>query len=423
MKILKYEEIDQELLKETDSPDMEQVRRIIAEVKEKGDRAIKDYTRRFDGVSLDTLKIEKPAFAEAKAQMPRDTVAALQRAADNIGTFARRQLEHMQDFEFETAPGVMTGQRVVPIERAGVYVPGGNFPLVSSLLMGVVPARTAGVKEIAVCTPPGPGGSIHPAILAAAALTGVDELYTIGGIQAVAALAYGSESIRPVDKIVGPGNRYVTAAKKEVYGDVGIDFIAGPSELLVIADESADPAWIAADLLAQAEHDVQAVPLLVTPAKKLGRAVNAEIDRQLPLLASSDIAAASIEKNGSIILVEDLDQAVEFANRKAPEHLELHLRQAQSFSKKCRNYGSLFIGKQAAEVLGDYSSGINHTLPTARAARYTGGLSVLNFVKVLTTLRVMEGPGIDPGDTRSDARLMAQLEGLCAHANAITIRE
>lgn len=420
MKIIKYENVDQDVFSGLESPDPVEVRQILEQVKQKGDRAVKAYTRQFDGIILETLKIEKSAFEEAKANLDRETILALERAAANIRKFAEKQLQQLQDFEFEIVPGVFTGQRVVPIERVGVYVPGGNFPLVSSLLMGVLPARVAGVKEVVVCTPPGIDGKIHPAILTAAAIAGVDEIFTVGGIQAVAAMAYGSETIKSVDKIVGPGNRYVTAAKKEVFGEVGIDFIAGPSEVLIFADEFADPRWIAADLLAQAEHDILAVPLLVTTSSELARAVRKEIDRQLPLLKTREIAAQALKKNGLIILVEDLDQAVEFSNLKAPEHLELHLKQPQAFSQKCKNFGSLFIGKHAAEVLGDYNSGLNHTLPTSRAARYTGGLSVLDFVKVLTTLRVTE-EGL--GKIAPDARILAQLEGLCAHANAITIRQ
>jgi len=419
MKIVKHSQVDPEIYSGLTFSEFKEVRRIIEDVKKNGDRAVKAYTLRYDGVALKNPRVEYSAFVEAKIRCRRETIRALKQAAANIGTFAERQLSQLRDFESEIEPGVFAGQRVVPIERVGVYVPGGNFPLISSLLMGVVPARTAGVEQIVVCTPPGPDGQVHPAILTAAAIAGVDEMYSIGGVQAVAVMAYGCESVNPVDKIVGPGNLYVTAAKKEVYGVVGIDFIAGPSEVLILADESADPGWIAADLLAQAEHDTAALPWLITPSAELARAVNREIDRQLPLLETRDIAARSIERNGRIILTESLDQAVAFANRKAPEHLELHLREPQTIAEKCRNFGSLFIGSAAAEVLGDYNSGLNHTLPTGRAARYTGGLSVLDFVKVQTTLRVTPRgfTGIGPG-----CRHMARLEGLTGHANAVNIR-
>lgn len=421
MKIITCDEIDAVLISQNSTLDVDWtvIRQILEEIKQNGDAAIKAYTLKFDGVSFENFKVEKHTFKEAYNRMDSDTITALENAAKRLRIFAEKQLEQLQDFEFEIAPGVRTGQRVIPLERVGVYVPGGNFPLVSSLLMGVVPARAAGVTEIAVCTPPGPKGNIHPAMLAAAYITGVDELYTIGGVQAIGALAYGSESIKAVNKIVGPGNKYVTAAKKEVYGDVGIDFIAGPSEVLIIADESAEPAWIAADLLAQAEHDVMAVPLLVTPSKELALQVNEEIHRQLSQLDTREIARQSLEKNGGIIIVETIDQAVEFSNQKSPEHLELHVKDPEPYIPKLKNYGTLFIGNYTAEVLGDYSSGLNHTLPTGRAARYTGGLSVRDFVKIQTTLRTNKKGIIHIG---ADALQMAQLEGLSAHANAVDVR-
>jgi histidinol dehydrogenase len=421
MKIVTYDEIDAVLKSQRSAIDVDWavIRQILEEVKQNGDTAIMAYTLKFDGVSLENFKIEKHTFKEAYNRMDSDTIKALENAAKRIRIFAEKQLKQLQDFEFEIAPGVRTGQRVIPLERVGVYVPGGNFPLVSSLLMGVVPARAAGVTEIAVCTPPNPEGNIHPAVLAAAYITGVDEFYTIGGVQAIGALAYGSESIKAVNKIVGPGNKYVTAAKKEVYGDVGIDFIAGPSEVLIIADESAEPAWIAADLLAQAEHDVMAVPLLVTPSKELALQVNEEIHRQLSQLDTREIARQSLEKNGGIIIVETIDQAVEFSNQKSPEHLELHMKNPEPYIPKLRNYGTLFIGNYAAEVLGDYSSGLNHTLPTGRAARYTGGLSVRDFVKIQTTLRTNQEGTSQIGE---DALKIAQVEGLSAHANAVDLR-
>jgi len=397
----------------------ESVRDIISEVRRGGDAALRAFTLKFDRVEVESFKIAKEEFEKGFRELDRETVLALERSAANLKIFAERQLAQVRDFEIEIRPGVFTGQRIVPLERVGVYVPGGRFPLVSSLLMGVVPARAAGVKEVVVCTPPGPGGKIHPAMLAAAAVSGVDELYTVGGVQAVAALAYGTETIKPVDKIVGPGNRYVAAAKKIVYGDVGIDFIAGPSEVLILADDRADPEWIAADLLAQAEHDPLAVPVLVTLSVELGRNVEVAVNRQLEQLDTREIAGQSLERNGVIILVDTLEEAIEFANRRAPEHLELHLREAEAVSRRLKSYGTLFIGAHAAEVLGDYSSGLNHTLPTAGAARYTGGLSVRDFIKVLTTLRTTQ-EGID--QIGKDTERMACLEGLSAHANAIALR-
>lgn len=401
--------------------DMDRVREILADVRERGNTAVKEYTSRFDNVDCDIYKIGREQFQDGYSHLDDKTKAALETSADNLRTFCSAQLEQLKDFEIEIRPGVFTGQTVKPLERVGVYVPGGNFPLISSLLMGAIPARSAGVKEIVVCTPPGKDGSIAPAMLAAAHIAGIDELYAIGGVQAVAALAYGTESIRPVDKIVGPGNRYVTAAKKEVYGDVGIDFVAGPSEVMIIADDSAQPSWIAADLLAQAEHDTHAVPVLVTPFPDLAKRVQKALDAQWDRLEYENrlIAAESLKKNGKIILVDTMDQALAFANRMAPEHLELHVNAAETYTDRLHNYGTLFIGAYAAEVLGDYSSGLNHTLPTDRAARYSGGLSVRDFVKVPTTLRVTKRGITAIGDT---AFRLARLEGLNAHAAAVKLR-
>jgi histidinol dehydrogenase len=419
MKIIKYQELNSKTVSKPEPVDTGLVRQIIKRVKEAGDAALKEYTLRYDGVNPVHFKIEKEAFSAAYRELDKDIRSALETAADHIRIFAEKQLSQLQDFRFQLAPGVFTGQRVVPLERVGVYVPGGNFPLVSSLLMGAVPARTAGVPEVAVCTPSGPGGRVHPAMLAAAAIAGIDEFYPVGGVQAIAALAYGTETVKAVDKIVGPGNAYVAAAKKEVYGDVGIDFIAGPSEVMIIADESANAAWIAADLLAQAEHDTGAVPVLVTPSKQLALRVNEKIRRQLSLLDTREIAAQAIENNGLAVLVDSLEQAVDIANRQAPEHLELHLEEPDTYIDSLKNYGSLFIGHYAAEVLGDYSSGLNHILPTAGAARYSGGLSVRDFVNIRTILET-DKQGI--AQIGEHARQMARLEGLTAHANAVTVR-
>lgn len=408
----------------TDKPatidvDLNMVQNILNEIKTNGDKTLKKYTLQFDKVSLENFKIDNNKFIEAYDQLDHDTIKALENSAHRLKTFAQKQLEQNKDFEFELEPGVWTGQRVIPIGRVGVYVPGGNFPLVSSLLMGTVPARVAGVNKIAVCTPPNQKGEINPAMLAAAHIANVDELYTIGGIQAIGALAYGTESIQAVDTIVGPGNKYVTAAKKLVYGDVGIDFIAGPSEVLIIADDSAEPSWIAADLLAQAEHDINAISILVTTSKELAQKVNEEVNRQLKKLDTQNIANQALEKNGCIVLAESIEQALDFSNQKAPEHLEIHINNPDSIIQKLKNYGSLFIGKYAAEVFGDYSSGLNHTLPTSGAARYTGGLSVRDFIKVQTTLRSSKQGIARIGE---DSWKMAKAEGLSAHANAAKIR-
>lgn len=421
MKIVRYnsEVLESIESKGTNGTVADMVRPILEDVRVNGDEAVRKYTIQFDKVEPDLFRITKDTCEEALSQLDAPVRQALEKAAKNLRLFAQRQLEQARDFEMEINPGVFTGQRVVPLERVGVYVPGGNFPLVSSLLMGAVPARVAGVKEIAVCTPPGPGGKIDKAILAAAAIAGADELYAIGGVQAVGAMAYGTESVKPVDKIVGPGNQYVTAAKKEVFGTVGIDFVAGPSEVMVIADEYANPAWIAADLLAQAEHDTQAEALLITDSPQMAQQVAEEVKRQLKTLETRAIAQQAINKQGRIILVDSLEQAVAIANRQAPEHLELHVREPQSLARACKHFGTLFCGAYAAEVLGDYSSGLNHTLPTEGAARYTGGLSVRDFIKIQTTLRV-DAEGLK--EIGEPARLLAEQEGLKAHAKAVSER-
>lgn len=419
MKTIKYSEMEVKEFKRVGIDEPESVREILAGVRRCGDTALREFTLQFDKVVLDSFKVDNRHFEEGLNQLPAEDVRALERSVANLKAFAGRQLEQLRSFEFEIVPGVFTGQRVVPLDRVGVYVPGGRFPLVSSLLMGVVPARAAGVKEIVVCTPPRGGGEVHPAMLAAAAIAGVDEFYTLGGVQAVGAMAYGTETIKPVDKIVGPGNRYVAAAKKIVYGEVGIDFVAGPSEVMIIADGDANPEWIAADLLAQAEHDPLAVPVLVTLSAELGRRVGEVVERQLALLDTREIAVQSLERNGIIVLVETLEDAIDYADSRAPEHLELHVREPEAIVDRFTSYGTLFIGSTAAEVFGDYSSGLNHTLPTSGAARYTGGLSVRDFVKVLTTLRATkEGVSL----IGRDAGRLARLEGLSAHAEAADLR-
>ena len=399
--------------------DLPEVAVIIDEVRRRGDRALKDYCLRFDDIVPEHFRVSSESLGEALAGMAAETRISLMTAVENIRCFARRQFETFRDFELEIAPGVRAGQRITPLDRVGVYVPGGNFPLVSSLLMGVIPAQVAGVPQIVVCTPPDRQATVPSMIRAAAALIGVEEVYALGGVQAIAALAFGTESVRPVDKIVGPGNRFVTAAKKAVYGKVGIDFVAGPSEVMIIADAAADPAFVAADLLAQAEHDAAAVAVLVTDAPQLARRVETEIRRRLEKLSTAAIARRALAGNGMIIIVDSMDQAVEVANRKAPEHLELQVNDPETMTRRLKNFGSLFVGPYSAEALGDYSSGINHVLPTGGAARYSGGLGVKDFLKIQTILRVTpEGmKQIGPA-----AAAMASLEGLDAHRQAVEVR-
>ncbi|MBW1839393.1 MAG: histidinol dehydrogenase, partial [Deltaproteobacteria bacterium] len=342
---------------------------------------------------------------------PKD-VEVLKKAAKNIRFFAEKQFEGFRDFEADN-DGVLLGQKIIPIEKVGCYVPGGRYPLPSSALMSVIPAKVAGVKEIIVCSP-----KTDPFVIVAADIAGADKIFNVGGVQAIGAMAYGTETIPKVNKIVGPGNKFVAAAKKEVYGLVGIDFIAGPSEVLIIADDTGNPEFIAADLLAQAEHDPNARSDLLTTSKKLAEEVNEQLKIQLAELSTRDVAKAALD-NGRIVIVKDLDQAVEISNKRAPEHLELQVRDTKSLIKKLTNYGSLFIGEYSAEVFGDYCSGTNHTLPTNGTSKYTGGLSVKDFVKILTYQKIDKKGCSDLGKIASR---MADLEGLKAHKNAADIR-
>ena len=331
MRILRYNELKEKILfgKKRDISPF--VNKIIDEVRKYGDEAVRRYTLKFDGVDIKKFRITQKELENAYKSMDCALVNSIRRAKENIEKFCRCQLRQLSNFKVEIAPGVIAEQRIIPINRIGIYVPGGRFPLVSTVLMCGVPARIAKVKEIALCSPPGHNNTIHPVILGTAKLLGIKEIYKIGGIQAIASLAYGTETIRPVDKIFGPGNIYVTTAKKIVFGDVGIDFIAGPTEILIIGDNSAEAEIIAADLLAQAEHDTNAIPVLITDSPKLGLKVKEEIKRQIVHLKTKEIAEKSIKKNGMIILVKNLDEAIDIANKKAPEHLELQVKNPKKF--------------------------------------------------------------------------------------------
>lgn len=419
MKIVRLEDLGDDFFKYSEIEEIDSVKKIIADVKDQGDDAVRKYTAQFDNAELEQFEVSETEIKNAYHQMERENIAAIELAAENIRRFAHKQKEQLTDFEFEIRNGVFTGQKIIPIERVGVYTPGGSYPLPSTVLMCAIPARVAGVDEIIVCSPPRHNGTIHPAILVASDICHVTRIYKIGGVQAIAAMAYGTESINRVDKIVGPGNKYVTLAKKMVYGAVGIDFIAGPTELMIIADKHANPEFIAADLLGQAEHDVDAVPILVTTSLEIANAVNQELQRQLASLKTVEIARKSLKNNGKIILVETLDEAFLIANQKAPEHLELQVKNAEIYVDKLKNFGSLFVGNYSAEALGDYSSGLNHTLPTNNCARYTGGLSVKDFLKFQTTLRVTEEGLSSIGSTAVKFGLM---EGLQGHARSVEFR-
>ncbi len=415
MKIIAGKDLEPSFFSYQEEGDTAAVKKILDQVQLKGDQALLHYTEKFDGVRPSALRVPLQTIKKARQQADPDLLEACQLAADNIRIFARKQLEQLQDFEIEIAPGVKAGQRVIPISRVGVYVPGGSFPLISSLLMGTIPAQVAGAEKIIISSPPSFNGDINPAILAAADIIGVQEIYRLGGVQAIGALAYGTETVPQVDKIVGPGNSYVTQAKKIVLGRVGIDLLAGPTEVMIIADQSGDPELIAADLLAQAEHDPAAIAVLITTSSALARKVKEDVNKQLQDLPTAEIARQSLDRNGAIILVDNKEQAVEIANKKAPEHLELQVQDQDFFREKLRNFGSLFLGQQTCEVFGDYTSGLNHTLPTNTTARYAGGLNVLDFIKLPTTLEITE-TGL--GQIGPAAATLADWEGLAGHARA-----
>jgi histidinol dehydrogenase len=398
------------------------VHRILADVRRRGDQALVAYNRRFDapGFRLRDLRVGPEEFQLAAAAADRGFTRALNRAASQIEAFHRRQVR--TSFISLDREGTMLGQLVRPVARVGVYVPGGQggrTPLVSSVLMGAIPARVAGVERVVMVTPPMADGHVNSHLLVAARKAGVDEVYKAGSAWAVAALAYGTETIPRVDVIVGPGNLYVTLAKKIVAGTVGIDIIAGPSEILVIADESADPEFIAADLLSQAEHDAMASAVLVTTRRELAQAVVAALGRQLPQLARAEIARESIRRFGAAIVVGDLAVAIELANRMAPEHLELQLRDPFAHLGAIRNAGAVFIGEYTPEPVGDYVAGPNHVLPTAGTARFASALSVDNFVKRTSLIHYSADAFRREA---ADILRLAEVEGLGAHAQSIRVR-
>ena len=355
------------------------VEEIIANVRAGGDKAVLEYNLKFDKADLETLLVSDAEIGEAFAAVAPEFLSILEQAAENIRAFHSKQVRN--SFVIADKPGIVLGQKVTPIEKVGVYVPGGTAAYPSTVLMDTIPAKIAGCPQICMVTPPGKDGKINPVILAAAKIAGVDKIFKVGGAQAVAALAYGTESIPKVDKIVGPGNAFVAEAKKQVFGLVSIDMIAGPSEILVIADGKSNPAHVAADLLSQAEHDKLASAVLVTDSEELAQAVAEEIEKQLPLLPREEIARASIDNNGKIIVAENLMQGIEISNEIAPEHLELMVDDPFAYLDAVKNAGSIFMGRNCPEALGDYFAGPNHTLPTSGTARFSSPLSVDDFVK------------------------------------------
>lgn len=398
---------------------IESARRIVDDVRQRGDSAVLEHTRRLDAVdasSVASLAVARERLAKALAELPSADREALEYAHGRIRGYHERQAE--RSWEYEDEHGNRMGQRITPLERVGVYVPGGQAAYPSSVLMTVVPARVAGVDEV-VMTVPTPGGEINRLVLAAAALAGVDEVYRIGGAQAIAALAFGTESIARVHKVVGPGGAYVAAAKRLVFGHVGIDVIAGPSEILVIGDASTDPAWVAMDLFSQAEHDEAAQAMLLTPDADYLEAVRGAMAKRLSGMERSAILTASLRRRGALIKTRDLDEAVDIANRVAPEHLELSVRDPDALLQRVRHAGAIFVGSHSAEVLGDYVAGPSHVLPTFGAARFSSPLGVQDFLKRSSVIRC-SAEGADELARR--AAILARGEGLTAHAAAAEYR-
>ena len=420
IQILKYGEVPNEEIFARVVPTVDVtgiVADIIANVRRRGDAALYEYCEKFDKAKLTCLQVTAEEIAEARAAVEPRFIAILEEAAENIHLFHSQQVR--QSFILNNRPGIVMGQKVIPVDRAGLYVPGGTAAYPSTVLMDAIPAKIAGVPEVVMVTPPGADGKVNPAILAAASVAGVDKIFKLGGAQAIAALAYGTESVPKVDKIVGPGNAFVAEAKKQVFGVVSIDMIAGPSEILIVADGKSDPRCVAADLLSQAEHDRLASAVLVTDSTDLAQAVQAELEVQIPLLSRADIARESIDRNGKIIVADTLMAAIEIANELAPEHLELCVDNPFDYLDAIRHAGSIFMGRHTPEALGDYLAGPNHTLPTGGTAKFSSPLSVDDFVKK-TQYSYFTREALEA--VAHDVAFFAEKEGLTAHAKSAVIR-
>ena len=421
IRVFRYNEIDRSEIFSRDTVDTKHVESIvsdiISQVKARGDAALFEYCEKFDKAVLSSLKVSQEEIDEAVASVEPKFLDVLEEAAKNIYAFHSKQVRN--SFLINEKEGVVIGQKVIPIEKVGLYVPGGTAAYPSSVLMNGIPAKIAGCKEIVMVTPPNKEGKINPVILAAAKIAGVKSIFKVGGAQAVAALGYGTETIPAVDKIVGPGNAFVAEAKKQVFGKVAIDMIAGPSEILVIADGSCNPVYVAADMLSQAEHDKMASAVLVTDSEELAAGVSRELERQIPLLSRQEIARASIDTNGKIIITDSIEQAVQVANSIAPEHLEICVDDPFRYLDQIQHAGSIFMGKYCPEALGDYFAGPNHTLPTSGTARFSSPLSVDDFVKK-TQFTYYTKEALER--VSRDIEFFANKEGLGAHAKSAVIR-
>lgn len=412
MQIINYENLDNNFFEKIEFEAISAVEEIARDVKLNGDEAVKKYSKQFDNEDLETFLVSKKEIREAYKSVDKETVSAIKKSIKNVKDFSKKQLKCLKNLKTKIDKNEL-GHKIIPLDSVGCYIPGGNYPLLSSAVMTIVPARVAGVKQIVACSP-----RIKAETIVACDLAGADKIYKVGGVQAVAGMAYGTETIQKVNKIVGPGNKYVTAAKKYVYGEVGIDFLAGPSEVMIIADETANPEFVSADMLAQCEHDLDARAFLVCFSEEFALKVQESAQKQLEELSTKEIASKSFEKSFAIV-VKSMKEAIELSNSKAPEHLELCVKNAKKIMNKFRNYGSLFVGNYSAEVYGDYCSGTNHVLPTNEVSKYSGGLSVFDFVKVQTYQIISEkgNKTISPYASK-----LAEKEGLSAHKLAADVR-
>ena len=412
MKIFNLDKLSDDFFDKIEFENIASVSDIISDVKVNKDEALRRYSKQFGDGELDRLEVSEEEIIEALNGIDEETLSAIKFAISNVKEFAQKQINCIKNLD-TTIGEAKLGHRVVPIDSVGCYIPGGNYPLPSSAVMTIVPAKVAGVKNVIAVSP-----KIQPVTIAACHLAGADKIYRVGGVQAIAGLAYGTESLPKVDKIVGPGNKYVTSAKKQVYGECGIDFLAGPSEVLIIADETANPEFVAADMLAQCEHDKDARAYLVCLDEKFAVKVKEAAEKFLKTLETADIAKVAFEKSFAVV-VDSLEEAIVLSEKKAPEHLEICFDGAENYIDKFKNYGSLFVGNYSAEVFGDYVSGTNHTLPTNQVARYSGGLSVFDYVKV-QTYQIINKSGIS--EIAKNASIIARNEGLFAHKLASEIR-
>lgn len=393
------------------------VENIISEVKDKGDDALRSFTERFDGAQLDEIRVQADEINEALIMVGNDFIQILEEAKRNIWDYHSKQLR--ESWTYNKNPGIVLGQIINPIERVGIYVPGGKAAYPSTVLMDSIPAKVAGVKSIAMVTPPMKDGKVNPYILAASSICGIDEIYKVGGAQAIAALAYGTETIKGVNKIVGPGNAYVARAKRRVFGTVAIDMIAGPSEICILADENSNTKFIAADLLSQAEHDEMAAAILVTTSKKIADKVSDEVMEQMKALSRTEIMEKSINNQGAIFVVNNVDTAFKLVNEIAPEHLEIMLEDPIKYVPRVQNAGAIFLGQYSPEPLGDYFAGPNHTLPTSGTAKFSSPLGVDDFIKKSSLIYYQKNELLEVKDKIVK---FAENEGLTAHANSIKVR-